>query len=338
MHVVIRADGGPEIGYGHLVRTGALASELLERGHDITYATTTPDQVREVCPDGVGTKLLPARDDPVPAREFVRDHADITVTDSYLVDGTYQQQLRDVSPLVVIADDTRHAITADVLVNGNLYGADLEYEVIGPQPDWCVGPDYLLLRSAITDYAATEPPWRETAKRAIVTMGGSDTTERTPVVVRAFDGFDLRVDFIAGPGFSAEQEAAIELAAESIQADTRVVRDPDDLPKRMFRSDFAVTTASTTTYELLALGTPTICLPVVDNQLLIADALDERDVATVLNRTADESEFRDAIRQYEHDTRLRQKRRESGRRLVDGRGAARIYGEILSLSDGKRSL
>ena len=25
MHVVIRADGGPDIGYGHLVRTGALA-------------------------------------------------------------------------------------------------------------------------------------------------------------------------------------------------------------------------------------------------------------------------------------------------------------------------
>jgi spore coat polysaccharide biosynthesis predicted glycosyltransferase SpsG len=169
-------------------------------------------------------------------------------------------------------------------------------------------------------------------------MGGSDTTGRTPVVVRAFDGFDLRVDVIVGPGFSAEQEAAIEIAAESIQADTRIVRDPDDLPKRMFQSDFAVTTASTTTYELLALGTPTICLPVVDNQLLIADALDERDAATVLDRNADDSTFRDAIRQYEHDTQLRRKRREAGRRLVDGRGASRVYGKILSFSDEKRSL
>jgi len=334
MHVVIRADGGPKIGYGHLVRTGALASELLERGHDITYATTTPEHVREACPDGVEAELLPARDDPSPVREFVRAHADVTVTDSYLVDGAYQQQLRDVSPLVVIADDTRHAIAADVLVNGNLYAAELEYEVIGPQPEWCLGPDHLLLRSAITDYASKEPPWRETPERAIVTMGGSDINERTPVVSRAFDGVDLRVDIIVGPGFSAGQKKAIEVAAESIETDTRVVRDPDDLPKMMFQSDFAVTTASTTAYELLALGTPTICLPVVDNQLQIADALDERNVATVLNRTADKSEFRDAIRQYEHDSRLRQRRREAGRRLVDGQGSSRVCEKIISFSDG----
>lgn len=30
MHIVIRADSGPEIGYGYLVRTGALACELLK--------------------------------------------------------------------------------------------------------------------------------------------------------------------------------------------------------------------------------------------------------------------------------------------------------------------
>ena len=49
-------------------------------------------------------------------------------------------------------------------------------------------------------------------------------------------------------------------------SDVHVVRDPPDLPERMFQADFAVTTASTTTYELLALGTPIISIPVADNQ------------------------------------------------------------------------
>lgn len=332
MHAVIRADGGPEIGYGHLVRTGALASKLLKRGHEVTYATTTPEHARNVCPDGIEIETLPARDDPVSVREFVRDSADVTVTDSYLADGTYQQQLREVSPLVVVSDDTRHEIAADILVNGNLYAPDLEYEVIGNEPDWRLGPDYFLLRPAIADYASQDPPWRETPTRAIITMGGSDIAELTPAVIRAFEGFDLRVDAIVGPGFSSEQEAAIEAAAESVCADIHVARNPDNLPQRMFRADFAVTTASTTTYELLALGTPSVCLPVVDNQTLIANVLDKYDTATVLNRKTDVSTFSEAICAYVKDSRLRRKRRRIGRQLIDGRGTSRVYREVLSLS------
>lgn len=335
--IVIRADGGPEIGYGHLVRTGALATELLDCGHEVTYATTTPEQVRDVCPTGVDTVTVPSREDPMPVREFTRDHADITVVDSYLADETYQKQLREVCPLVVIADDTRHRIAVDVLVNGNLYASDLEYEVIGSEPKWCLGPKYLLLRRAITEYTSLDPPWREAPTRAIVTMGGSDIAELTPTVVRAFDGFDLRVDAVVGPGFSVEQEDTIIKVADNVSANVCVVRDPDNFPERMFQADFAVTTASTTTYELLALGTPIINLPVVDNQQLIADALREHDAATVLEETAGVDAFSDAIGDYVSDRSLRRKRREIGRDLIDGRGVDRVVRKVLSAGNSNRN-
>jgi spore coat polysaccharide biosynthesis predicted glycosyltransferase SpsG len=333
MYVVVRADGGPEIGYGHLVRTGALASKLLDRGHKVTYATATPKHVREVCPAGVDMLTIPSRKDPEPVRAFIRGHADATVVDSYLADGTYQKRLKDVSSLVVIADDTRHQVAADVLVNGNLYAPDLEHDVIGSEPEWCLGPEYLLLRQAITEYASMDPPWRETPTRAIITMGGSDIAELTPTVIRGFDGFDLRVDAIVGPGFTAEQESEIEETAGDVSADVHVVRDPDDLPERMFQSDFSVTTASTTTYELLALGTPIVNFPVVDNQRLIADALREHDAATVLNDTPDVDSFLDGIGDYVNDPPLRRTRREIGRNLVDGQGVNRVYREVLSAAD-----
>ncbi|OYR76205.1 hypothetical protein DJ84_22730, partial [Halorubrum ezzemoulense] len=245
MDIVVRADGGPDIGYGHLVRTGALASELLNRGHEVTYATTTPEHVREVCPAGVDTVTIHSRQDPEPVRELIRNHADATVVDSYLADGTYQKRLKDVSPLVVIVDDTRHQVAADVLVNGNLYAPDLEHDVFSSEPEWCLGPEYLLLRQAITEYASKDPPWRDQPTCAIITMGGSDIVELTPTVIRAFDGFDLRVDAVVGPGFSVEQEDTIRKVAENVRADVRVVRNPENLPERMFQADFAVTTAST---------------------------------------------------------------------------------------------
>lgn len=334
MHIVVRADGCPEIGYGHLVRTGALAAELLDRNHDVTYATTTPEHVREVCPNDVEIVILPSRDDPAPAREFVREHADVTVLDSYLADSEYQQELRMVAPLVVIADDTRHQVAADVLVNGNLYAPELTYETIGEEPKRCLGPEYVLLRPEIAAYTSKNPPWRETPSRAIVTMGGSDVANLTPTVIRAFDGFDLRVDAIVGPGFSDKQADLINQAAGEVSADVCIVRDPDNLPERMFQADLGITTASTTTYELLALGTPIVSIPVVDNQNKIAQALREMGLATVLNRGAEKEAFRVAIESYLVDDEFRNERRHLGRSLVDGQGTVRVTNVVHTLSCG----
>ena len=333
MHLIIRADGGPEIGFGHLVRTSVLASELLRRGHSVTYATTTPESVADVCPAGVETVELPARTDVSPFRELIEEGADVVLIDSYLADEDYQRAVRDLVPLAVVSDDTRHPICADLVINGNLGATNLDYEVLGDEPTWCLGPNYLLLRESITELATREPPWHEEPERALVIMGGSDIANLTPTVIRAFEGFDLSVEAIVGPGFSERQERDVRAAATDVSTDVQVTRDPDDLAERMFRADFAVSTASSTTYELLALGTPIVSRPVADNQEPIAAALRERDAATVLERGQGEVAFQDAIREYMSDATLRRDRRERGRALVDGKGALRVYTEVLSLVD-----
>lgn len=324
MHAVIRADGGPDLGYGHLIRSGALAEELLRDGHTVTVATTTPDTARTVFPDGVGTVPLGDRGDPDQFRARVDlDRMDVAFTDAYPVDTAYQRAVRERVPLVVWQDDARHAVCADAFVNGNLYAPDLNYEFLGSRPRTYLGTDYVLLRDAIRTVARRSPPWRERPTRAIVVMGGSDVAGRTPTVVRAFDGWDGRVDAVIGPGCSSILERRVREAAAAVSTDTRVVRDPDDLPERLFQADFAVSTTSTTTYELLALGTPMVGIPVVDNQERVATALEERDAATVLDRGADRPAFEAAIETYVTDPELRRERRRTGRRLVDGQGTRR---------------
>jgi len=102
-------------------------------------------------------------------------------------------------------------------------------------------------------------------------MGGSDVRNTTPQIVRAFDGTDLRVDVVVGPGF--ENRAAIDHAVVETTGEFDVIRNPPDLSKRMFNADLAVSATGDTIYELLALGTPTIGLPQADNQKPVADAL-----------------------------------------------------------------
>jgi spore coat polysaccharide biosynthesis predicted glycosyltransferase SpsG len=167
-------------------------------------------------------------------------------------------------------------------------------------------------------------------------MGGSDIANLTPTVVRAFDGFDIHVDTIVGPGFSDTQEQSIRAAAEEVSAEFSVARDPSDLVERMFQADFAVSTSSSTTYELLALGTPIISVPVADNQEPIARSLRKRDAAGVLEQGVDREEFKNSIQTYVSSPELRRTYRNLGQQLVDGRGTERICGEILSIAENKK--
>jgi UDP-2,4-diacetamido-2,4,6-trideoxy-beta-L-altropyranose hydrolase len=333
MHLAIRADGGPEIGYGHLIRSNSIAEELITRDHEVTAATTTPGPVRSIFPDTIEIIGLPSRGDPEPFIDWLDANAPDTVfTDSYPVDTEYQRTVRNRVPLAVLQDNDRHVVCADLFVNGNLYAPDLNYEFIGQEPETCLGTDYVLLRSEIRNYAAGDPPWRDQPERALVTMGGSDIANLTPTVVRAFDGLDIHVDAIVGPGCPDSQERDIREAARASSSEVHVHRDPDDLAERMFRADFAVSTASSTTYELLALETPIVSIPVADNQEPIASALRDREAATVLTQESEEDEFRKAITEYMRNSELRHRRRLYGREVIDGRGTKRVADAIAKVT------
>jgi spore coat polysaccharide biosynthesis predicted glycosyltransferase SpsG len=334
MTVVIRVDGGPEIGYGHLIRSSALCEEIITAGQTVTVATATPESTRAIFPDTVALVDLPSRGDPTPFVEWLETTAaDVVFTDAYPVDTAYQQAVRKRAPLAVLQDDAQHAVCADLFINGNLYAPDQNYEFVGNTPKTCLGTEYVLLRREIRDRAATEPPQRHEPKRTIVMMGGSDIGGLTPTAVRAFDGLDLRVDAIVGPGCSTAQEQAVRTAATETDSDVRVTRDPDDLVDRMLAADIGVSTASSATYEFLALGTPLVSIPVVDNQEPIAAALSQRDAAMVLQRGDGEDAFRSAITEYVRNTELRRRRCQRGFQLVDGGGTSRVAAAIRDISN-----
>lgn len=333
MHVAIRADGGPSIGFGHLVRAGAIAGEFLQHGNRVTFATTTPSEANEIAPDEIEILSLDSRSDP---DEFVKyleqSEIRLVITDAYPVDTAYQRAVQRLTDLAVVSDYVSGPICADALINGNLYAEGLDYEFSEGSPKArLLGPAYAPIRREIADLVQQTPPWNETANRAIVTMGGSDPNRLTSAIVRAFDGVDLTVDVIVGPGFSSEQEKTVRATAADIGTTVEVSRNPSDLPRRMFDADFAITTASSTTYELLALGTPIIGIPVADNQEPIAEALADRDLAIVLERDATIASFERAISRYVDNPGIRREKQRSGQKLVDGKGVERITGALTEL-------
>jgi UDP-2,4-diacetamido-2,4,6-trideoxy-beta-L-altropyranose hydrolase len=328
VHLAIRADGGPDIGYGHLIRTSALASEAVSRGHRVTYATTTPAAVADSCPDSTSMTTLPARGDPDPFVDWLRrDDPDAVYADAYPVDTAYQRAVRERVPLVVAGDDDRHTLCADAFVNGNIYAAEIEYDYVGSEPAWYLGTEYLLLRDVVTRLTDRPPSRSETAQEILVTMGGSDVLGRTPAVIRALEGLDATVTVVIGPGFSNGDE--IRRASASADIDCTAVEAPPDLPKRMYDADLAITACGSTSYELLALGTPFVAIVQAPNQRAIANALDERGLACVLPMDATGEDLRDATATLLGDPERRHRYREHGRQAIPGTGPKNVCDAVI---------
>lgn len=326
MHLIIRADGGSSIGYGHLIRTGALADRVLEADGQVTFVTRTPKATQEVCPSNVDIVTLESERDHPDFLDWLADnHLDMVLVDSYEIDTGQQQDIYDKVPrLALILDDSRFTIRADVFINGNVHASELEYDWIGTKPEWCLGTDYLLLRKSIRKLNREKPRFHERAERAIVLMGGSDIRATTSTVVRSFEDTDLRVEVIIGPGF--QNQASIEQAVSETEADMEILEHPSDLPKRMFRADLAVSACGSTIYELLALGTPTIGIPQAANQEPIAKALADKEVIVPLNNIDRLSGKIDMLAQ---DDDLRRSLCQRGQSLVDGQGVHRVYHTLM---------
>lgn len=351
-HLAIRADGSSEIGYGHLVRTGVLAQKFLKHNHQVTYLTQTPSTVSDVCPNEVNINQIGEDEIKDSLSWLERDAPDVLLTDSYNVDTEYQKRLADsASLLATITDDTRFTLCSDVNINGNLYAPEIDYEWVREKPDMLLGTEYLLMREEFQQLANKTPPWRDSPDRALITFGGSDMNNATPDAIHAFDGFDLTVDVIIGPGFRNKDEIRQEV--QKTNAVFNLLEDPDDLPQRMFNADFAVSAGGSTVYELLLTGTPVIGIPQTGNQVPLIEGLSSK--GAILSIEVDSSissssirssanpqllnmdstdivaQLKTAITRIVTEPSSRREFRNQGRSLVDGNGAARIYEHVNQL-------
>jgi lipid A disaccharide synthetase len=157
---------------------------------------------------------------------------------------------------------------------------------------------------------------------------------------------------IIGPGFENEDE--IRDAATETDANFNLLRDPDDLPRRMFEADFAVSATGSTVYELLATGTPVVGVPQTDNQTPISKTLSSRDAillphvdvnvnfpteagssSSVRLISFDKgeliSELTEAISEMVNNEDLRCQLRNNGMSMVDCRGPERVYDRVTEI-------
>lgn len=326
MRVAIRADGNTDIGYGHLFRSNTVATELKNSNVSITYLTKTPDQVRSICLDEADIIRIENRGELIESlKKFTPDGIYIDLPDAPV---GLQQSLRDEALLAVFLGSARSTLACDILVNGHFFAEDEVYEWIGEEPVWCLGPDYLPLRQPFPSLASRSKKCSQKPERGIILMGGSDPHNLTPTAMTAFEGLDMDIVVVVGPG--NKQIEDIERTQDLLDGSFDIQRDPDDLPMKMFDADIAVSGFGTTAYELMATKTPFVGVTRTELERVGANKISNHVAIPYVDSIEGGSLLTRKVRKLVLDYEQRQSLQSQFSEVIDGNGASRIANELLA--------
>lgn len=293
--VLVRADAGPRIGSGHLVRQLALADRLAARGAEVVLVTTGDDP--RITAAGHRSLTVPEQEGatgrPWPAAAQLADAratieraggaVDVVVVDHYGLDHVWEAEVRRIADRVVAVDDLAgRRREVDLLVDHNWYGAGSAGRYDGTVPDGCellLGPRYALLHPAYAELRQVSAPAAVPPRRLLVSFGGTDPAGETRTVLEALrgraglDGVEVVVGSPAAVAPGLE-----ELAAAVPGAELHVAL--PSLAPSLQRADLAIGASGTATWERICLQVPAIVTTTAPHQSGVTRALAEAGLTT----------------------------------------------------------
>ena len=339
--ILIRADIGPAVGTGHVMRTAALASAWRKLGGAATMVCTAdlPSSLRQRLErGGIVVETISAEtlsDDAAQTTRLAQQaHATWIVVDGYPFDDVYQETLKRSSAKLLVVDDFGHAEHhhADLLLNQNIYADRSDYGQSTPE-SLLLGPRFVLMRDEFSSVETSKKRVPKTAKRIMVTMGGADLGNFTSTCLQAIadlpDKDEISVDVIVGAS-NAHFESLQQLCRE-LPNSVRLHRNTDRMATIIKQCDLAITAGGSTCYELARCGVPAIVLSIAENQIAIARSFHENGSMIWLGDTdsVPVQMLTIEIQKLVNDSALRKRMAAASRALVDGQGAKRIARRLL---------
>ena len=317
MRYVFRADASQSIGAGHVMRSSAIAEELIARGKDVVFIGETSELpwVKERITNLGFTDVFTETSD-----YLSNSKSDVLLLDTYLID------IDDafISPenwlhVIVIVDELTPNYRCTLRIHP---GIDSGW-VGNSQTPTLAGPRYIPIRSSLSKKAHISIDMEHSLRVAVV-AGGSDpyglVHEIASILGKIPGQFEVSL-------FSDSTPSTLDSRFKYIKIGQRL----DDLTMDV---DLVITTASTSSLEFLACGLCVGLVCAVDNQRQYYDSLGKLGVAAQLGfRTLDNTWALDEQKIYSliSSTELRMNLMTKAVGLVDFSGASRIVDVITTL-------
>jgi spore coat polysaccharide biosynthesis predicted glycosyltransferase SpsG/CMP-N-acetylneuraminic acid synthetase len=328
--VLFRADGGAQLGMGHVFRSLAIADALRERAHaDVAFLMRAdlPDGIRTVERHGYEVlRIGGARGDVL---DQVRGFApSILVNDLRTLPADYLRALSHLGTTTVNLVDTP----------GDLETTETYEQLIvsvmkddRETPDgFYAGPEYAILRE---QFRGRTKEVRERARQVLLSFGGSDPQGLTLLAARALLSLPADVELLAvtGPAFAFHRE--LEATLRAAPGRVRVVREAiGHIAELMLEADVMVGSGGMSVYEIAALGTPGVILAqnAREDERMREFARHGTVAYLGLGTDVADETLRERVARLLQDADERRAMSARGRALVDGLGAVRAADAVLA--------
>lgn len=257
--IYFRADADNQIGYGHFIRSLALA-DMLKNEFECIFVTKAPtdyqrSQVKEVCL----LIELPNNDTRFDLFLDMLCGDEIVVLDNYFYNVDYQLKIKNIGCKLVCIDDFKDkAIVCDLLINTSvLETADLP---LVNAPKKLLGLKWALLRK---EFRFNSRMAYNDGKRVMICFGGADILNLTQKAINAVVGISEieYIDVVIGDAKNKEDYLLDDRI--SVYQGLSALEMSDLLCK----SDFCIVSTSGIAFEAVALGCKVFSGYYVDNQL-----------------------------------------------------------------------
>ena len=256
------------------------------------------------------------------------------VVDGYHFDSDYQQYLKNSGARVLLIDDCGRAgqCSADIVLNQNIHANAGLYGMKQSYTRLLLGTSYVLLRKEFLKWRDWKRDIPDSAVNLLVTFGGGDLHNLTLKTLRALEkNATDNLQVVVVIGGSNTYHAQLLAAVDELPLKIDVRNNITDMAEVMAWADVAVSAAGSTCWELAFMGLPSLLIVAAENQRAVAEGLFAAGAAENLGWHEDITSHAISKALYGlcESFERRFNMSKNGRKVVDGKGSARVKESLL---------
>lgn len=230
---------------------------------------------------------------------------------------------------VLFDDAWCKCVYADAIFNGTNVDEYHNYELINNKSKLFLGVKYWVLDKNFKDLCK-KPSLIKTKKISsiVISMGGSDPYNLTTPIVKALLQIqNLHLSVIVGPFFSHPK-----ILKKLIESNKNISlhESPSKIWKIFSDADVVMCNGGNTLFELVCMGIPTICIPMVKHEIKYTQKFNSYNCSLNLKlREKNPLLIKSTVLNLVNDIKLRKTMSVHSQKTIDGKGLFRVTKKIL---------
>lgn len=328
-----RVDANEHIATGHLMRCIAIAEKCVERGEKCLFLLAEEKETEKLEERKFPYRILNTKWNDMESEETLmrqvieEEKLDWLVVDSYQATTKYLSFLNQLVPVFYIDDMESETYAVSALLHYAQWPNETGYQekYKDTKTVLLAGMQYTPLRKEFSEDAEKG----ERRHDILITTGGTDNLDVTGRLLKycigqaEFKSYGFQV-IVGSMNRNVKELEAIARKHSNVELHQNV----KNMSAYMNSCEMAVSAGGTTLFELCACGIPTVCFSMADNQKDFTKAMQEHEImlcaGDAREEKAIEKEIADKLVFFRKNQAVKTAYAERMKKLVDGRGTARI--------------